>query len=60
MIVLLPNPSGLASLLAILIDGKDISIYILVLSSSIDHAICVSAPVLNNMPYLISDLFLFK
>ena len=60
IIILLPNPSSLASLLAVLIDSRDASIYVLVLSSLIDCIICILAPILNNVLYLISNLFLFK
>jgi hypothetical protein len=60
--VLLPKPSGLASSLAILIAGKDAGVYMSVLKSSIDLAICVSAPILNSvLSCLISNrFFLFK
>jgi hypothetical protein len=60
--VLLPKPSGLASLLAVSIADKDTSVYILALKSLIDLAICVSAPVLNSvLSCLISNqFFLFK
>ena len=60
MIILLLNPSSLASLLAILINSRDTSIYILVLNSLIDYIMYISAPVLNNILYSISNLFLFK
>ena len=39
IIILLPKPSGVTSPLAILINGRDASIYIPVLKSSIDLAI---------------------
>jgi hypothetical protein len=60
--VLLPKPSGLASLLAMLIAGKDAGVYMPALKSSIDLAICVLAPVSNSVPScLISDrFFLFR
>jgi hypothetical protein len=60
--VLLPKPSGLASLLAVLIAGKDAGVYVPALKSSIDLAICVLAPVLNSvLSCLISDrFFLFR
>ena len=54
--------SGVAFLLAVLIDGRDASIYIPVLKSLIDLVIWVSALVLNSIPScLISDwFFLFR
>jgi hypothetical protein len=48
--VLLPKPSGLASPLAVLMAGRDAGVYVPALKSSIDLAICVSAPVLNSVP----------
>jgi hypothetical protein len=47
--VLLPKPSGLASSLAVLIAGKDAGVYVPVLKSLINLAICVSALVLNSV-----------
>ena len=60
MIIILLNPSSLASLLAISINSRDTSIYILVLNSSINYIIYILAPISNNILYSISDLFLFK
>ena len=60
IIILLLNPSSLASLLAISINSRDASIYILVLNSSIDYIMYILAPMLNNILYSISNLFLFK
>jgi hypothetical protein len=60
--VLLLKPSDLASLLAMLITNKDTSVYVLVLKSLINLAICVLASVLNSvLSCLISDrFFLFR
>ena len=62
IIVLLLKPSDIASLLTILINGRDASTYILVLKSLINLAIQVSALILNNVPsYLIyNQFFLFR
>ena len=60
IIILLLNPSGLASLLAVSIDSRDASVYVLALSSLIDYVMYVLAPMSNNVLYLISNLFLFK
>jgi hypothetical protein len=60
--VLLPKPSGLASLLAVSIAGKNAGVYMPALRLSIDLTIYVSAPVSNSvLSYLISNrFFLFR
>ena len=62
IIVLLLKPSGIASPLAVSINSRDTSIYILVLKSLIDLAIWVLALVSNSVPsYSISNqFFLFR
>ena len=56
IIVLLPKPSGLACLLAVLINNRITSVYIPVLKLLMDLVIWVSALVLNSIPpCLISD-----
>ena len=60
MIILLLNPSSLASLLAISINNRDASIYILALNSLINYIIYILAPISNNILYSINNLFLFK
>ena len=56
IIILLLKLSGVAFPLAILINGRDASIYIPVLKSLINLAIWVLALVLNSIPfYLISN-----
>jgi len=56
IIILLPKPGGLAYLPAVSINSRVTGVYMPVLKSSIDLAIWVLAPVLNNVPfYLISD-----
>jgi hypothetical protein len=47
--VLLLKPNNLAFLLAMLITGKDAGVYVPVVKSLINLAICVSALILNNM-----------
>jgi len=42
--------SGVASLLAVLIDGRDAGIYVLVLKLLIDLAIWVLVLILNSVP----------
>jgi hypothetical protein len=62
IIVLLPKPSGVASPLTVLIDGRVAGVYIPVLKSSVDLAIWVSDPVSNNVPFCLisSQFFLFR
>jgi hypothetical protein len=47
--VLLPKPNSLASLLAMSIASKDAGVYMLILKSLINLAICVLASILNSV-----------